>query len=125
MPLPHWLARFNRQVTNPLMRTVAGHVGPLVEIEHVGRRTGTRHRTPVVAFWDDGIWIVPLTYGAGTDWQRNLEAAGRGVLVASGTRFRVGDPRVVRRTTMDAIPVWADAACAAIGADDALLLDAL
>ena len=125
MPFPDWLARFNRHVTNPILGVAAGRVPPLVMLEHVGRTSGRRHHTPVLGFWDAGVWIVPLVYGSGTDWQRNLEAAGKGVLIANGTRFRVGNPRVVNGEPARNLPRWVGPAIDLIDVDEYLILDAL
>ena len=42
-----------------------------------------------------GGFAVPLPYGRGVDWLRNLQAAGRAWLQVDGERYRVGDPRIV------------------------------
>ena len=50
MKLPPRLARFNRHVTNPIQRMWAGWAPSFAIIEHVGRRSGKRYRTPVNVF---------------------------------------------------------------------------
>ena len=54
MPLPKRLARFNRHVTNPVLRHVAGRLPWFAILTHVGRRTGRRHRIPVNLFRGEG-----------------------------------------------------------------------
>jgi len=86
MTFPMTLARFNRRVTNRVARRFAGHIPPLANLEHDGRRSGKLHRTPVVVFRDgDDGFVVALTYGPGTDWVRNVLAAG-GCIIESGSR---------------------------------------
>jgi hypothetical protein len=49
----------------------------------------------VVAQPVDGGFVIPLPYGADTDWLRNVRAAGRFVLEQSGETFDVGSLEVV------------------------------
>jgi len=49
--------------------------GRLMVIEHVGRRTGTRYRTPVNFTRRDGAVYCLAGFGPRTDWLRNLAAA--------------------------------------------------
>jgi len=64
MHLPRFLRRVNRAVTNPLMRTFAWWVPPLAVVHHVGRTSGRRYRTPVLAFPSVRGLVIPMTYGA-------------------------------------------------------------
>src|SRR6476620_8825763 len=63
---------------NPLVAKLAGrHHFPLVaQIQHVGRRTGKPYVTSVGASVRDGAVLIPLTFGNGSDWARNVRAAG-------------------------------------------------
>ena len=64
-------------------------------LEHVGRRSGARYRTPLTVFsTDEGVAIL-LTYGPNRDWLKNLTPAGRGRLRRYGRTSTVSDPRVV------------------------------
>lgn len=122
MPIPHWVARANRYVTNPIMRTFAGQVRPLAVIEHVGRTSAKTYRTPVIAYPTPTGWVIPMTYGSGTDWEKNLEAAGGGTLVAGGERHPVTDPRVVTGEPPPEVPRPTAAILRLIGADEVLTL---
>jgi deazaflavin-dependent oxidoreductase (nitroreductase family) len=64
-------------------------------IEHRGRSSGKRYRTPVMAFVEDGEFIVVLNYGTQSDWFRNVEAAGSAEVLHRGKRFRLTQPRVI------------------------------
>jgi len=88
------LARFNRVVTNPIQRRYAGRIPPLAIVEHVGRKTGRRYRTPVTARVKGDVVEIRLPYGTDRDWVRNLEAAGGGVIERRGRKLRVVDPQV-------------------------------
>jgi deazaflavin-dependent oxidoreductase (nitroreductase family) len=76
------VTKFNRSVANPLLRHLSG-LGPFVEIEHIGRRSGLARRTPLLAFRAGRVVTVALTYGPEVDWLKNIEAAG-------GARLHVG-----------------------------------
>ncbi|AKS30581.1 nitroreductase family deazaflavin-dependent oxidoreductase [Mycolicibacterium goodii] len=98
MQLPQWLARFNRHVTNPIQKIWAGWAPTFGILEHVGRKSGKRYRTPLSVFTtDEGVAIV-LTYGPDRDWLKNLTAAGTAEIRRHGKTIRVTDPRVVPRT---------------------------
>ena|SRR5947209_2046224 len=94
MYLPRRLARFNRHVTNPIQRTWAGVLPGFAIVQHTGRTSGRVYRTPVNAFPAEGGFTILLTYGATTDWLRNLEAAG-GELLHRRNRYQLAAPRVV------------------------------
>ena len=97
MQLPQWLARFNRHVTNPIQRLWAGWAPTMGILEHVGRRSGKRYRTPLTVFsTDDGVAVL-LTYGPDRDWLKNLTAAGGGQLRRYGRTFTVTDPQVMAK----------------------------
>jgi deazaflavin-dependent oxidoreductase (nitroreductase family) len=91
------IRRFNRAVLNPLMLRVADrlHGSYPAVVRHVGRRSGRPSRTPVVAQPVDGGFVIPLPYGADTDWCRNVRAAGHFVLERSGKTFDVGSLEIV------------------------------
>lgn len=96
MPLPMTLARFNRRVTNRVARRFAGRIPPLANLEHRGRTSGRAYRTPVVLFRDgeDGL-VIALTYGPGTDWVRNVLAAGGCTIESGGRRVALTEPRLL------------------------------
>lgn len=90
------LAQFNRRLVNPVVRTFAGRPGsPVAVVEHRGRRSGRRYRTPVVAFGVDDGYVVALFYGADGDWVKNVLAAGSCTLELGGRRVELVDPRVL------------------------------
>lgn len=92
MPIPRAVTKFNRSVVNPVLRHLSG-IGPFVEIEHVGRRSGRVRRTPLLAFREGGVVTVALTYGPDVDWLKNIEAAG-GARLHHGRRvLDLGPPR--------------------------------
>jgi deazaflavin-dependent oxidoreductase (nitroreductase family) len=85
------------RVMNPrTVRAVARRQSPFSVLHHVGRRSGVEYHTPVAAArTSDGV-LVPLMYGPGTDWCRNILAAGRCTLTFDGEELALAAPEVVR-----------------------------
>lgn len=96
MPLPSWLARVNRRVTNRLVRPAAGRLPYFAVIHHRGRASSRRYRTPVNLFRSGDGFIVALTYGR-TDWVRNVLASGGCEIEHRGRRYRLTTPRLIGR----------------------------
>ena len=69
-------------------------------IRHTGRKSGKSYATPVVAdrLTGDGF-ILPLPYGTGVDWLRNVLAAGRAAVTVSGQTYDVAEPEIIDATT--------------------------
>src|SRR3977135_2350102 len=97
MQLPQWLARFNRHVTHTVQRLWAGWAPAMGILEHVGRRSGKRYRTPLNVFTTDEGVAGLLTYGPNRDWLKNLTSAGEGRMTRYGRTFTVGNPRVMTK----------------------------
>ncbi|MEV0668625.1 nitroreductase family deazaflavin-dependent oxidoreductase [Mycobacterium sp. NPDC050441] len=97
MQLPQWLARLNRYVANPIQKLWAGWAPLYGILEHVGRKSGARYRTPLSVFsTDEGVAIL-LTYGPDRDWLKNITAAGGAQMRRHGRNIRLTDPRVVSK----------------------------
>lgn len=96
MPIPLGVTRFNKRYLNRVMRHLVGH-GPFVELEHVGRRTGTARRVPLCGFLDEDRTTVTcaLTYGPRVDWYRNVVAAGGGRMRVGEHILTLGPPRTL------------------------------
>lgn len=82
MAMARGIIRINKRFINPLMLRLAG-VGPIVELEHIGRRSGTVRHTPLMAFRREGVVTIALTYGPDVQWLANVRHAG-------GCRLRMG-----------------------------------
>ena len=65
-------------------------------VEHRGRTSGRTYTTPVAiaASTSDALYIA-LPWGPGTDWVRNLQAAGGGTVRWKGASFAVTEPTLV------------------------------
>ena len=87
---------FNKRVLNPAMMTLAGrHYWYASVIRHVGRRSGKEYSTPVVAERVGEGFIIPLPYSEGTDWLKNVLAAGRATIESKGETYAVGEPEII------------------------------
>jgi deazaflavin-dependent oxidoreductase (nitroreductase family) len=96
MRLADGIARFNRLAFNRVVRTFAGRWGsPVAVVEHRGRRSGRRFRTPVLAMPVDGGYVISLFYGHDRDWVRNVLAAGGCTLRRGGRRVELTAPRML------------------------------
>jgi deazaflavin-dependent oxidoreductase (nitroreductase family) len=104
MPLPKRLARFNRHVTNRVVGPVARWLPGFGVVCHVGRRSGRVHRTPVNLFRDGERYVIALTYGADSQWVRNVLAAGAVDIETRGRRLHLVEPEVVRDAQRALVP---------------------
>lgn len=87
------------------MGPVAVYLPPMAVVHHVGRKSGRRYHTPVLAFSLGEGTLTPLPYGTDTDWLLNLRAAGTGELEILGRRQRVENPRVIGTdAALDLVP---------------------
>jgi deazaflavin-dependent oxidoreductase (nitroreductase family) len=89
--------RFATRLFNPLAMRLAGtRIFPLYGIlEHRGRRSGKSFRTPVVVRRVPDGFIVPMPWGEGTDWYRNVRAAGAASIRWNGATYQVDRPEVL------------------------------
>ena len=87
------------KVLNPLIRRVAGrrHFFMAGLVHHVGRHSGMGFVTPVGARHRPGTIVIPLTFGNGSDWCRNVLAAGRCVIRTDGADYDAASPVLLNR----------------------------
>jgi deazaflavin-dependent oxidoreductase (nitroreductase family) len=96
MAFPAWVARFNKLVTNPILRPVAAWAPYFGVVVHRGRASGRVYQTPVNAFERNGEFIFALTYGPDRDWVKNVIHEGRFTLIHRGKRIELIDPKLRR-----------------------------
>jgi deazaflavin-dependent oxidoreductase (nitroreductase family) len=95
MPLPRVIAKFQRRVTNPLVRLWAPVLPGYGIVIHTGRRSGKVYRTPLNVFRRPGGFAVVIAYGRESDWLRNVRAANGGEIISRRRRYSVTNPRLV------------------------------
>lgn len=91
MPAPPAIGKLNKLFLNKVLIRFAGH-GYFVDLEHLGRRTGTVHHTPLMAFRDGGRVVIALTYGPTVQWLKNLRSAGGGRMLMKDSLLELGGP---------------------------------
>jgi deazaflavin-dependent oxidoreductase (nitroreductase family) len=91
MPVPRWVAKFNKRVTNPLQVKQ----GRWPVLSHVGRTSGATYRTPLEAHPIDSGYIFILVYGSDSDWVQNVLASSEATLDMDGGTFKLVNPKLV------------------------------
>ena len=104
MPAPRWVARFNKAGLNKLTRFVAPWAPGWAVVVHRGRKSGRVFWTPLWAFRRGDSYVIALTYGTGSDWLRNVTAAGGCELESRGRHYRLADPRIYHDETAADMP---------------------
>ncbi len=93
MPGPMWLAQVNKRLFNKA--ELKRGVRPV--LTHVGRSSGRTYHTPLDAHPVENGYIFILMYGSGSDWVKNVLAAGTARLTVDGEEFELASPRVVTK----------------------------
>lgn len=91
MPMPLWWGQINKRVFNP--RALENSKWDV--INHFGRSSGRKYRTPLGAIEVGGGYLFILVYGARADWVQNILASGSAVLETGGEEVGLTTPRVV------------------------------
>jgi deazaflavin-dependent oxidoreductase (nitroreductase family) len=102
--MPSWLPRVNKLITNPVQGLWAPYVPPYAVIVHRGRTSGRQYRTPVTAFRSGSRLAIPLPYGTGTDWVRNLLAADGGKVHRAGRLHTLARPHLADPAEIPQLP---------------------
>jgi len=63
-----------------------------VLLRHRGRRSGREYATPVVGMRVPGGFAIPMAFGEGADWYRNIVASGGATMRKGGTEHQLADP---------------------------------
>lgn len=87
------MAAVNRGVANRVLGPVAARLPGFGVIEHTGRRSGRRYRTPVAVFAVPDGYVLAIIYGTESDWVRNVLAAGGCELRIRGRVERLTAPQ--------------------------------
>lgn len=105
LPISERVARFNKRVTNRVTRHIASWMPGFALVSHVGRRSGRLYRTPVNVFRDGDRYVFALTYGADSDWVKNVLAAGGCEIETRRSTVELRDPDRFTDPTRHLIPV--------------------
>jgi deazaflavin-dependent oxidoreductase (nitroreductase family) len=99
-------------------KTIAGrrYVPLYVLLRHEGRRSGRAYATPVVALRVPGGFAIPMAFGEGADWYRNIVARGRATLRKNGVEHHLAAPETIDPQAANApFPVWLRRVVRALG----------
>jgi deazaflavin-dependent oxidoreductase (nitroreductase family) len=99
-----WIRPFTTHVFNHVSRLFAGWMPGFGIIEHLGRKSGKTHRTPMNVFRDSDGWVFALTYGSDVQWVKNVLASGGCTLVTRGKRHDLSNPRLYVDASRSAMP---------------------
>lgn len=89
------MARLNRAVVNPVAVHLAGLVPGMGIVTHVGRRSHTVYRTPVLVFRTKDGYRIALTYGRDAEWVKNALSHGAVRLTSRRREHELSDPQIV------------------------------
>lgn len=64
-------------------------------LRHRGRRSGAPYATPLAVIPTETTFVIGLPWGRGTDWVRNIEAAGRCTIRWKGVDYECTAPTFV------------------------------
>ena len=98
MQVPRAVARFNRRITNPAARAVVGRIPSQCVLEHVGRKSGKRYRTPLTVFSTRDGYLILVGYGLESDWLKNVLAGGPTTIRTLGKTVAVSEPRLISKS---------------------------
>lgn len=124
MPLPRWVAHFNKRITNRLLEPLARRFENFGVVVHAGRNTGRHYRTPVNYFraQDPASLLVALTYGPNADWAQNVMAGGGAIESGSDIRHVLSAKVVGRAEAWPYLPRIVRIALRLLRVHDFLLL---
>lgn len=90
-----------RRPLNPVIIALAGSraLRSFAVLHHQGRRSSRAYATPVSARPIAGGFMIPLTFGEGSDWYQNVRAAGGCTIRWNGADYAVIDPEIVELET--------------------------
>jgi deazaflavin-dependent oxidoreductase (nitroreductase family) len=94
MTFPRFLTWIHTEYINKAGLHLVGH-SAIADLEHVGRRTGRVHHTPVRAFRTRDTVVIGLNFGRESDWVRNIKTAQRCRMQLGDQVMELADPRIV------------------------------
>jgi deazaflavin-dependent oxidoreductase (nitroreductase family) len=94
VPISRRVARFNKMVANHFVGPVLSRMPGFGKVHHRGRKSGREFATPVKLFRRGDDIVITLPYGPGSDWVKNVLAAGGCEITTRGRRIKVANPEV-------------------------------
>lgn len=88
------LAKLNKYFGNKIVGRILPLMPGFGAVYHKGRKSGREYRTPVKVFRKNDHFVLSLPYGSGSDWVKNVVAAGGCEIKTGGRRIPVVAPQV-------------------------------
>jgi deazaflavin-dependent oxidoreductase (nitroreductase family) len=89
------LRSFAIRYINPVTRRIAGWMPGFALLTYTGRKSGRTYRTPINVFRRGDEYVFALTYGSGSQWVKNVLAAGGCEMRRMGRDINLVDPEVI------------------------------
>ncbi len=94
-----------RTLSNRIFLTISGRWFRAYSIvRHVGRRSGREYRNPVSAYPLGDGFVIPVLYGAQSNWVRNVIAADTFTLRTKNRDYLLERPEII--TPAQALPAY-------------------
>jgi deazaflavin-dependent oxidoreductase (nitroreductase family) len=103
MRMPRAAARFNRRIINPMARSLGQWAPTQGVLEHVGRKSGKRYRTPLTVLDTDDGYVIPIGYGLESHWVQNALAGGPTSVHKHRKTVAVSQPRLVSKAEAETL----------------------
>jgi len=101
------LRRVATRFVDPILRPLAGRLPAFGIVQHRGRSTGQRYRTPVNVFRRGDIYLFFLTYGSDVQWVKNVLAEDDCTIETQGRIVKLVDPEVITDPALRPAPAAA------------------
>jgi hypothetical protein len=97
-----------KSVSNRIFLAIAGRSWRAYSIvRHVGRSSGREYRNPVSAYPLGDGFVIPVLYGSGSQWVRNVVAVGRFTLRTRGRDHLLERMEIISaERALAAFPGW-------------------
>jgi deazaflavin-dependent oxidoreductase (nitroreductase family) len=99
-----WLRPITTRLFNPLARRFAGWLPGFGILTYRGRTSGRIYHTPLNVFRRGQTYVFALTYGADTQWVKNVLVAGSCTLRTRGHDLALVDPELIHDPSRSLMP---------------------
>lgn len=93
------IGRLTRFLNPLILRRAGSRRSTFALLHHHGRRSGRAYSTPTSARPTVDGFMIPLTFGQGSDWFQNIQAAGECIIQWKGAKYAMIEPEVIDRAT--------------------------